>query len=49
MYNAPRLERFGTLRELTLAGGTSGTDTFGTNPAAPGCTPTGGSFSCKTS
>lgn len=49
MYNAPKLARYGTLRELTLAGGQNGTDTFGTNPSAPGCTPTQAGNLCRTS
>ena len=49
MYQAPRLEKLGTLRELTLAGGQAGTDTFGTNANAPGCIPSGDSFICRTS
>jgi len=48
MYQAPRLERLGTLRELTLAGGQVGVDTFGTNPNASGCTGTG-PFVCTSS
>jgi len=50
MYNAPQLQKLGTLRELTLAGGQAGVDFFGSNANAPGCTPGGaGVFICKTS
>ncbi len=38
MYKAPKLERFGTLRELTLGGGSVATDFFGaTSDGNAGC------------
>ena len=40
MYNAPAVQRFGTLRELTLGGGTDVTDPFGpTSDGNAGCIP----------
>ena len=46
MYQAPTLQRFGTLRELTLGGGSFSVDMFGpTSDGNSGCTPgTGGAW-----
>lgn len=42
MYEKPRLQRFGTLRELTLSGGASFSDGW-TTDATDGCVITGSS------
>jgi hypothetical protein len=46
MYISPKLERYGTFREITLGGGTVGIDTFG--DITEGCTedPATGYFIC---
>lgn len=37
MYKSPKLERYGTFRELTLGGGTVAADIFGPNANGIGC------------
>ena len=46
MYQSPKLERYGTFRELTLGGGAVNVDPFGSNGGI-GCTQTTpGHFDC---
>jgi hypothetical protein len=44
MYETPTVERLGTLREITLGGGTSHTDVFMPNQGCEG--PIGGPITC---
>jgi hypothetical protein len=49
MYVSPKLERYGTFRDLTLGGGTVAVDIFGPNANGIGCiTGVGGAFCAST-
>ncbi len=47
MYKSPKLERYGTFRELTLGGGTVLADIFGPNSAGIGCIQEVGGAFCQ--
>lgn len=49
MYVSPKLERYGTFRDLTLGGGNVATDIFGPNGDGIGCVPGVGGAFCQSS
>jgi hypothetical protein len=49
MYESPKLERYGTFRELTLGGGAVKVDFFGPDANGIGCIPIVGGAVCLSS
>lgn len=47
MYKSPKLERYGTFREITLGGGAVTTDPLGPNGSGIGCIQQIGGVFCQ--
>ncbi|HEX6964408.1 MAG TPA: lasso RiPP family leader peptide-containing protein [Gemmatimonadaceae bacterium] len=46
MYETPKLERYGTFRQLTQGGGSTQVDAYGPDSSGSGCVQNDGSYTC---